>query len=536
VNFSSTSFEQKQSTNINNYLQNQKTSSIAFSKNWPGRPFNFTANLNGTQSSKTRMVNMTLPTMTFNMNRIYPFRGKNNDGKYNWFENIQVSYSSKFENKINSPDSLLFTNNVWNKMQNGFSHNVPISLAGIKLFKFINITPSVNYSGVLFPSYIRKTARADTSMFLANSLRIDTIHKLTYAHSYSASLGISASPKIYGMFESTSPTSYIAAVRHVLTPSISMSFTPDMSGLVPNYYREVVSPATITQPVQYTKYSVYEGQIYGTPTVNGRSGSVGLGLGNNLEMKVRSKSDTTGEGKKVVLIDNLNLSARYSPFNKDFKWSTVGLTGSTSLFKNKLNLQFNSTFDPYALDSAYNRVDKFLINEKGKLFRTTNASVSIGFSFQSAKGDKKKKEGTEAVVDDPFANEAYPGYDSFNEAGGAYTSEYVDFEIPWSLTVNYDWSYSKSKAEAFYTHTVRLRGDISITPKWKIGANTGYDIEAREFTTTNISIHRDLHCWEMRIGVVPFGAIKSYSFTINVKSTMLRDLKYDKRQSWYDNY
>ena len=534
VDFSTHSYEKNQSNNINNYLQNQKNSSISYTKNWPGSPFNFTANLNLSQSSKNRTIDLTLPTTTFNMNRIYPFRGKNTDGKLNWLENIQVSYSSKLENKISTPDSLLFTQNTLKNMRNGFSHSIPISLANIKLFKFINITPSVSYSGVLYPSYIQKRPKGGTALY-TDSLVIDTIHQVTYAHSFSTSLSIGASPKIYGMFVSTRPNSFIAAVRHVLTPKASFSFTPDMSGVVPNYYRKVINPSSITHPVKNSEYSVYEGQLYGTPSVNGRSGSVSLGLDNNLEMKVRTKSDTTGEGKKVIILDNLGFTTRYNPFAKSYKWSVVNMSGSTKLFNNNLNLQFRSTFDPYALDSAGKRVDKFLIRETGKLFRTTNASIGMGFRLRSAAGDKKKSP-TDRTSDEAPADESDPGYGKFNEASGAYINDYVNFDIPWSINVDYSWSYSKQKDKASYTHTIRLNGDISITPKWKIGANTGYDFITKEFTTTNISIHRDLHCWEMRFGIVPFGDRKSYSFTINAKSALLRDLKWDKRKSWYDNF
>lgn len=535
VNFSTASYEQKQSTNVNNLLSNQKNSSISYSKNWPGRPFNFAANLNGTQSTKTRQVNLTLPSMTFNMNRIYPFRGKNSDGKYNWLENIQVSYSSRMENKINTTDSLLFTRDTWKKMQNGFSHSIPISLAGIKLFKLINITPSVSYNGVLFPYYIRKSVVADTSIFQTNEFKIDTIRKITYAHAVSTSLGISASPKIYGTFVSKSADSYIEAVRHVMTPSISASYTPDMSGLMPDYYRKVAGPATITRPTATSEYSVYDGQLYRPPSLNKESASVRFGLNNNLEMKVRSKSDTTGQGKKIVLLDNLNFSAGYSPLAKSFKWSRVSMTGSTSLFKNRLNLQFNSSFDPYALDSLNKRVDKFQINEKGRLFRTTDASISAGFRLQSGAAGKKKTTG-ETKPEEDLPEGMLPDYDeTYDDASGALRSDYVDFDIPWSLNIDYSWSYSKPLDKATYTHTIRLSGDISITPKWKIGANTGYDMVAKEFSITNISINRDLHCWEMRISVVPFGDYRSYSFTINAKSSILRDLKYDKKESWYDN-
>ena len=183
VDFGTTAYDRRQSNNFENILQNRKNSSIAFSKKWPGRPFNFSANLNGDQNTNDHKVNLTLPSVAFSMDRIYPFRGKNNDdGKYNWFENIQLSYNSRLENRINSTDSTLFTNNTLKNMKNGFSHTIPISLANIKILnKIINIVPTVSYSGVVYPYYIQKKARTDTMLYREGSVEIDTIRKITYA-------------------------------------------------------------------------------------------------------------------------------------------------------------------------------------------------------------------------------------------------------------------------------------------------------------------------------------------------------------------
>lgn len=534
VNFSTTSFEKNQSYDINDYLTNTKNSSISYRKSWQGSPFNLTANLQHSQNSKTNLVNMTLPNVAFNMNRIYPFRGKTDDGKYNWFENIQVSYAAKLENRISAPDSTFFTERTLETMKNGFSHNIPISLTNIKILKYINITPSVNYNGVMYTNYIQKSrSSSDTALFLETT-QIDTIRKVTYAHAFSASLGISASPKIYGTYQSTKPNSYIAFVRHVITPSASFGFTPDMSGLMPDYYRKYTQMGSIGQKIVYDEYSVYEGQIYGTPTVNGRSGSLSLGLNNNLEMKVRDRKDTTDALKKVTILENFNFSTAYNPFARDFRWAPLNMTGSTRLFSNKVDVRFGATFNPYALDSAGKRIDRYLIHEQGKLFRTTRAYIDMGFNLKSAAGEKKATPTTGGPADE-FADESSPTLDYLDESAGYY-GEYVDFEIPWSLNVDYSWSYSKETTIASYSHTIRIRGDISLTPKWKIGANTGYDFVAKAFSTTNLSLHRDLHCWEMRFSVVPFGERKSYSFSINAKSSILRDVKYNKKKSWYDSF
>ncbi|HJZ39358.1 MAG TPA: putative LPS assembly protein LptD [Bacteroidales bacterium] len=535
VNFSTTSYEKNHSYSVNDYLTNTKQSSISYSKNWPGRPFNFTANLQQSQSSKTHIMNLTLPAMTFNMNRIYPFRGKTSDGKYNWFENIQVSYSSKLANQISAPDSTFFTRRTLETMKNGFSHSIPISLTNIKIFKLINISPGMSYSGVLYTSYLNKRPRTDSLQY-TGVLVTDTIRKLTYAHALSTSLGISASPKLYGMFQSKKSDSYIAQVRHVMTPSASFSFSPDMSGLMPDYYRTAAYPNTVTKQIQYNEYSVYEQYLYGTPTVNGRSGSVSLSLNNNLEMKVRAKNDTTGELKKVSILDNFNFSTSYSPFARSYHWNPVNMTGSTSLFSDELDVRFGATFSPYALDTSGIQVDKYLINETGKLFRATRGYIDLGFRLQSAAGDKKETPSETAPPPDEYTDESNPTLDMLDESTRYYAGEYVDFDIPWSINVDYSWSFSKQGLKASYTHTLRLNGDISITPKWKIGLTSGYDFVAREITTTNFNLHRDLHCWEMRFSMVPFGDRRSFSFTINAKSAILRDVKYNKNKSWYDNF
>jgi hypothetical protein len=528
VNFSTLSFDRTQSYNVNEYVTNTKSSSISYSKNWPGSPFNFSANLQHSQNSNTRSINLSLPTMEFNMNRVYPFRGKSSDGKYNWLENIQVQYKANLENRVNAKDTTLFTRETLKNMSNGFKHNIPISLANIKVLKFVNIVPSVSYNGMLYTKYIQKrNMYFDTSLYMPY-IKTDTIHKITYAHSMAASVGISANPKFYGMFQSTNPNSYVAVVRHVMSPSVSFSYTPDMSNLMPDYYRKVAKVGSLSEKFEEDEYSVYEKELYGTPSIRGRSGSVSLRLNNTLEMKVRAKSDTTGELKKVSILDNLNFNSSYNPFADKYKWSDMTMSGATRLFEKKLDLQFGATFSPYALDSNGRKTDIYLIRDAGRLFRTTQARLTVRFNLQSAAGDKKEKEENTEMNHETTR-------DMLDESQGSY-GDYVDFDIPWRLSIDYSWVYSKSGLTPSYTNTIRVSGDISLTPKWKISGNTGYDFVTKELILTNFNIHRDLHCWEMRFSMVPFGQRRSYSFTISAKASMLRDVKYDKSRSWRDNF
>lgn len=533
VNYSTTSYDKNHSYNVEDYITNTKSSSISLSKNWPGSPFNLSANMNMTQNSQTHILNMTFPSLTFNMNRIYPFRRKNTSGDYNWLENIQISYSSELENRISSPDSTFFTKQNLERMRNGFHHTIPISLTNVKLWNIINITPSIRYNGMLYTQYIEKSLFSDTAIY-SKKLVIDTVRKITYAHSVSTSIGISASPKIYGMIQSKKANSYIEAIRHVIQPSVSFSFAPDMSGIMPNYYRKIAYPGTITKPVSYEEYSIYEGSLYGTPTIQGKSGSFSFGLNNNLEMKVRPRNDTTSESKKVTLLKNLNFSMSYNPFADNFRWSTLRMSGTTSLFSNNLDIQFGATFDPYALDSVGRRIDRYLIKDKAGLFRITNANISANFSLQSKILSSQEDVSSQStqIPEEEMTTVLTP----LEESTEYYTSEYVDFNVPWTLNVNYNWSYSKSGLKPVINHTIRIGGNIKLTSKWNIGMNSGFDFVARKFTLTNISIYRDLHCWEMIFNVVPFGDRRSYTFTIRARSTILRDVKYSKSRSWWDNF
>ncbi len=529
VNVSSSSYDKNHSYGFTDYVTNTKSSSITFSKKWTGTPFNLAASLNHSQNNLNNSVNMNLPKVSFNMSRIYPLRFGKSSGKFKWYENIQLSYSANFENRISAIDSTLFTEKTLHNMKNGFTHSIPVTMANLKLFNLININPSLNYKGVLYGSHIEKSV-PDTAFFYhggKSGIVVDTVRGLNYAQAVVPSISFSVNPKLYGMIQSANEESYFMALRHVMTPSISFGFTPDVSRLMPEYYRKVKYPSSVQITPEEYEYSIFEGYIYGTPMESGKSGSVSLGLNNNLEAKVRPKNDTTGTPKKIKLIENLNFAASYNPFIEDKRWSNISMTGSTRLLQNMINLRINSTFSPYALDSLGKESNLYLLKESKKLARLTRAGIDISMSLRSKSGGKKQeeKEVPESRAPDMLRDTEDEDY-----------GDYVDFSVPWSLSVAYNWSYSKPgfAASKSIVSTIRLSGDVSLTKKWKIGGNTGYDFEEKKITVTNLNIHRDLHCWEMRFAIVPFGPHKHYSFTINAKSAILRDLKYDKKKSWYD--
>jgi len=551
VNLSSSSYDQNHTNNINNVMRSTKQSSISYTKTFPNSPFNMSASLNQNQNSSTNAVNMTLPKISLNMARITPFKRKSGAGPKRFYEDIQLSYTSLLENRINTYDTIMFTSQVWDDMKNGYKHNIPLSLS-IKPFRktpmlqSFAITPSINYNGILYSKQTEKYLTYDYeyddqgNVISQTAVANDTlISKISYAQSLLPSIGAGFSPKIYGMY-TFKGKGRMQQIRHVMTPTAGFSYVPDMSAIQANYYRDLVDPETGDT---VSTYSIYEDQIYGTPTSRGASGSLNFSLRNNIEAKMRSKNDTIEELEKVKLLDNLSFSTSLNLFNLDTlspSWTPISFNGNTRIFRDKLSLSFRGVLDPFGYDDTRNRSTETWFSQSGKPLRLTNASVSAGFNLKSKKEKTQSKEGQENMDrQSQLNNQNMPGedpMDPYDPNAAEYYGDYVDFDIPWSVRIDYSFSYNKPRDDISIIQTIRASGDFSLSPNWKVGFNTGYDIDERSFTTTNLSIYRDLHCWEMRISVVPFGTYKSYNFQINAKSTILSDLKYNKRKNWQDNF
>jgi hypothetical protein len=537
VNFSSSQYDAKNSYNPADYLSGTQSSSINFSKQWSGLPLNLSLSANAVKTIQTQQVDIDLPSGSLNISSIYPFRKKNGTGKYKWWENISISYNSKFDNQIHTYDSLLFRQQTLNEMKNGFRHDIPVSV-NFKLGKMITITPSVTYTGMIYTQNtpMKSVIYKANPDIPADSLivTIDTVNKTTYIQGFNPSASISFTPKLYGMYVSKKENSYIVAVRHVISPSASFSFTPDMRKVTPNYYDSIYFTNSDGKKQFYEVYNKYQNSLYGVPSTNGKSGALSLSLNNNLEMKVRPRNDTTGQPKKVSILDNLNFSTAYHPFNSKNKWDDLSMLTGTKLFKNTMNIQLTGRFSPYAIDSLGKLTNTYQYNTNKKLLRFTNMTITSGFTLKSKQTKKKDEsqqnnQGSQTDQDYNFDNNMqYPLT--------ANTGKYVEFNVPWSASVNYSWSYSKSGLIKNITHTVNINGNFSLTPKWNIGYSGGYDIKAKKATSINLNISRDLHCWQMTFNVVPFGKFAYYTFSIQAKSGLLRDLKYDKKSDYRYGY
>lgn len=539
VNMSSSSYDRNHSYSEDNYMTNTKQSSISYSKRWEGTPFNLSASLNQSQNSQNQTVSLNLPKVAFNMNRIYPFRNLSKaPGNSKWYQNIEISYKANLENRINTIDSLLFTSAVWDDMDNGFKQQIPLS-ANFKPFRNFNVSPRIQYQGVLYTQSIRKHWDPNyidpESGEVKPTVITDTIDGFQYAHSYLPSISVNLNPKIYGMYQFKNPDSKVVAIRHLMTPSIGASYVPNMRNLSPNYYDTVQVDTTGRTQV----YSYFQNNIYGTPSLNGQSGSITFALNNNVEMKVRTESDSLGDTKKVKLIDNLNINTSYNIFADSLNLAPINFSGYTTVFNRKVKLNFNGAFDPYALSEEGRKINKFAISETGQLARLTRFSFGIDFTITSKQGagaappsnNQNRMMGTDPSMDLDMENQMVQ---DIIPLGSTKYPGYVDFNIPWSLSLRYNFNYSKPGLTSSITQTLNFNGNISLTPKWKIGISSGWDFEANKISYTSLNIYRDLHCWEMRFSWIPMGRHQSYTFGINAKASILKDLKYERRKDWRD--
>ena len=504
VDMSSANNNYYNANTVDGIANQRKQSSISWSKKWPESPFSLSGSFNHSQNSRDSSIAITLPNLSLRMTQIYPFRKKGKSGEMKWYDNIGVSYSAELRNSIQTKEDKLFKSSFERDWSNGFKHNIPISLQ-FKIAKDVTFTPSLNYNGYLNLKTIEKIWIPDTSANGGQFITRD-VPGLNYSHDYSASGSIGYTPTIYGMFM-FKPGCKVVAIRHMIRPSISASYTPAIKPLG-NYKKSYFDGE------KEVEYDIHEGLTYRPNTTGGKqSGSISFSLDNNVEMKVRNDKDTTGdeEFKKVKLLESFRLSTSYNPFADSMNFSNISISARTKILNNKVDLNFSGTIDPYAIDTNNVRYNKY----HGKLGRLTNATISTNFSFSADNGQNKEKK---------------------NDLVGGFYDDYMDFDVPWNISISYNFTYSRPSPYRSPTisQIVNFSGDLSLTPNWKINFQSGYDIKNKEVTSTSFGVTRDLHCWEMTFNCMPFGQHQSYNFEIHVRSSLLRDLKLTKRDSWYD--
>jgi hypothetical protein len=549
VHMSSSGYDQSNSYNANDHITTQRQSSISYSKSWDDTPFNLSISANHSQNVRDKSVSLDLPKASFDMGRIYPFKSKNSTGSSKWWEEIQLSYTASLDNQIETKDTLLFTSSIWKNMKNGFKQDIPLSFQAHP-FKNFSISPSLTYSGVLYSQKIVKVwdpEYKDPALNITQpSVVNDTLHGFFYGQALNPTISASFNPQIFGLydFSEKSPDSRLQSIRHVIQPTIGFSFTPSVGGLASRkMYRQV---QVDTLGTRSPFYSIYDGNIYGTPSLQNKSGNISFNLVNILEAKVFERNDTSGKAKKIKLIDNFSIGTSYNIFADSMRWAPVSMQLRTTILNN-INISASSSFTLYGTNSMGVPIGTFLFTQDHKLMRLTSFNTGFDLSLSDLFKKNKDKSKTNNNTSLGSGNQGsqgsigIPGEDtqkqqSPGEAGKKDAYGYPVFNVPWTLRMHYSLFYTPTTLNSTIDQKLTFDGTLTMTRKMSVTYSSGYDFNANQITYTTIGITRDLHCWDMSVNWVPIGTTKGWTFLIKVKAAVLGDLKYERRKDFHDAY
>lgn len=547
VNFATSSYER---TNIGNMYnsqamsQNTKTSSVSYSRNFPDQHLSISATTNIAQTMRDSSVAVTLPDLNISLSTIFPFKRKHPVGNERWYEKISVRYTGRMKNSITTKDNKLFKSNLVRDWENGMQHDIPIS-ATFTLFKYFNLTPSVNYT----ERWYTRKVKQDWDVQHQEVVR-DTTYGFHRVYNYSASLGLNT--KIYGMYKPVFFPKKAIQIRHLITPSVSISAAPDFTSSHYGYYDSYIKEGK--DGVRDTvNYSYYAGQVFSPPS-GGKQGNIQFSISNNLEMKYKDKNDSI---RKVSLIDELGASISYNMAAQVRPWSDLQLNLRLKLSKN-YTFSMASTFATYAYE--FNERGEVVVGNRtewsyGRFGRWSGYGSSFSYTFnndtwkkwkEKFQGKKNKEEDNKEEQADSEDETNPDGTKKKKVEKAAVDSDgYQVFKMPWSLNLNYSFSVSEDRSKPInrktmrypyrYTQNLSASGNIKISNKWAISFNSGYDFEAKKIVQTSFNITRDLHCFSMSASLSPFGQWKYYNFTIRANASILQDLKWEQRSQTQSN-
>ena len=558
VNFATSSYDRSSLSSLYNpqqYSQNTKASSVSYSRNFPEIGLNISGAFNITQNTRDSSLSMTLPDVNISLNRIYPFKRKKSAGDERWYEKISLQYTGSITNSISTKDNLLFKTPL-TQWQNGMQHKIPVS-ATFNLFKYINIVPSFNYTERW---YLRKVKQSyDPSPTSTDHVKRDTINGFNRLYDYNLSLQMNT--KLYGMYKPLFMKSKELQIRHVFTPTVSYTYTPDFGKSRYGYY-DTYTYTDEDGEVRTVEYSPYEGAVYGYPGKN-MSQNISFSIDNNIEMKMKSDKDTTGY-KKISLIDQLGASLSYDVANK--KWSDLSMNLRLKLTKS-YTFNMNASFATYAYqfdengnvvvgdrtEWSYGRFGRFQGYSGSFSYTLNNDTFKKLFGKKDEDEKNKDKEGKEGGEDEETEEETEEQNNNSNmrktEKASVDSDGYLAFKFPWSVSLSYSYSIREDRSKDIniktmrypysLTHSLNVSGNFKIGSRWNMTYSTGYDFTSKEMSMTTLNITRDLHCFNMSCGLV-FGPFTSYNFSIRANSSMLTDaLKWDQRSNtgsavtWY---
>jgi len=531
VNLGSSNYYQNSTNQINlaNRLNNTLSSSVSYSKTFQGEPqVNLSLTATHQQNSNTEDINMTLPTLQGSVSRIYPFAPKTGSKK-GIIQNINFQYNLRGENRIQTNDTLFFKKGMFDDAKIGANHSIPLT-TNFKLFKHLSLSTGSSFNEVWTLKTINKYYDTETDETVEEIVNgFDSFR----TYNFNTSLGTT----VYGMFnfEKEGKDPKIQAIRHIMRPSISYNINPAFDKYYETY--EVIDADGTTTFEEYTRF---EESIFGLPNKT-FSSSMGISLSNNLEAKVKDKDTSATEAKKIILLNSFNLSTSYNFAGDSLQWSPVRVSGGTQLFNSKMSINFGATLDPYALDNNNTRIDVFNKDNGGSLFRLTSGNLTASWSIASNGEDSKRSKNRDLEEnlrgggrDDDLLGVA-PDHSTprkeEEEIDDDEPSEFYRSKIPWDLRLAYAVNYSNNaRQNEISSHSLMFSGNIDLSTKWSVGASSGFDFKNKGFSSTQLRFERDLLSWRMNFSWVPFGTYTSWNFFIGIKSSILKDLKYEKRR------
>lgn len=521
-------FHQRNVSDAQTFLNNTYRSSVAYQKWWPGKPFRMSVSASHNQNTQTKDFSIQAPQFNFAVTRINPFQRKVPTGGRKWYENFGLSYTLDMQNQLNTKDSLLKKPETYRNMQNGIRHSIPVS-GTINIAKYLNFTTSFDYNERWYFQYedrnfvTQSNGERDTSF-----VKRDTLTGFKQVRDFGLSAGFQT--RLFGMVQFKKGK--LKAIRHVFTPSIGFNYRPDFGKEKWGYYG-VVQTDTSGKTETYNRFPR---GIYGNAS-RGEVGGISFNFTNNLEIKVFSKKDSVNNTKKIVLLENLNFSTFYNFIADSFQLNPIRFSGNTRISQ-YLVINFNGSLDAYLYNKENNRrINQLGIANGGPWLRLTDFSLTLNGSWQSKNNTGKPGDTFDPRVSLPTEPDNINGAVLQDQAFGSPLA-YVNFDIP--LSINYSYtlgirrSYVQGRDTTIINQTLGANFNFSLTPKWKIGVNSGFDFVSKKINRTDITVYRDLHCWQLAFNWVPLGFQRSFSIELNVKSQILKDLKLSKRKNWFD--
>ena len=550
VNFATSGYSRN---DLNSYYssaftENTKSSTVNMTYRIPNSKWSLSTTFNISQRSQDSTLAVSFPNITISMSQVYPFKRKRAVGAEKWYEKIKLSYSGLFQNSLTSKQDEFFKKSLIKDWRNAMQHRVPVS-ATFNVLKYFNFTPSLNLNDRMYTRKVRRSWDDQQAIEL-----MDTTYGFYNVWDFTASVALDT--KVYAFFQPLGAIGKkIKMIRYVLTPSLSFNGSPDFSSPFFGYYGSYNYTDSRGQ-IQNRQYSLFPNALFGVPSA-GKTGSVSYSLANNLEMKVKSSNDSIGE-KKISLIENLNVSQSYNFAADSLNWSDLSTSILLRLTKS-FNLNLSATWDvyTYGLNSAGTpvKINKTRLAAGKGIGRLQRTGTSFSYTFNNdtfKRKNKKEDPGTDnnnnSSSDNNRESDDRSGHNHDHGAGDVEMNSngYAKWTVPWSLSLNYSvnygygaFNYDKMEFDGKITQNLSLSGNIRPTSAWNFSFSASYNFDTHRIAYMNCNISRDLHCFTMSASFVPVGPYKSYNFHISVNSSMLSDLKYDKRSSlsngitWY---